>query len=121
MANDTVKQVEALTSAVKNLRKEITGINTELNKTYGLFGKTMKGAKQSLSSNLGKAASRPGTGADDATFSNEVQNGQRTTNMMPWSQTRTGGAVVAGTQMALGVAAAAYSMAPDLGIAVSNA
>jgi hypothetical protein len=64
-----------------------------------------------------------GLGSSNAQFSNGAGGtpAGSSTNAMPWIYSKTGAAGVAGVQLGLGLAGAAYSAMPDLGMTVSRA
>jgi hypothetical protein len=64
-----------------------------------------------------------GLGSSNAQFSNGAGGtpAGSSTNTMPWIYSKTGAAGVAGVQLGLGLAGAAYSAMPDLGMTVSRA
>lgn len=121
MAKDPISELSNVNKELKSVNKEMKLLEDSLKRIKGLAGQALSSAKGVLSSSTGQG---PGMalGTSNAQFAGTATGGSGGGgNSMPWAYTKAGSAAVAGTQLGLGLAGAAYAALPGLSTVVPRA
>ena len=122
MAKDPVSQISNVNAGLDQTLKKLNAFESILKRIGGVATKSLDSVSRIMMPSVGMG---PGLslGSSNAQFSNGAGGtpAGSSTNAMPWIYSKTGAAGVAGVQLGLGLAGAAYSAMPDLGMTVSRA
>jgi len=122
MAKDPVSQISNVNAGLDQTLKKLNAFESILKRIGGVATKSLDSVSRIMMPSVGMG---PGLslGSSNAQFSNGAggTSAGSSTNAMPWIYSKTGAAGVAGVQLGLGLAGAAYSAMPDLGMTVSRA
>ena len=122
MAKDPVSQISNVNAGLDQTLKKLNAFESILKRIGGVATKSLDSVSRIMMPSVGMGPGL-GLGSSNAQFSNGagVPPAGSSTNAMPWIYSKTGAAGVAGVQLGLGLAGAAYSAMPDLGMTVSRA
>ena len=131
MANKMVANIKSLSEGVTGLTKHVNELYAALAKVNIVATMAMKDTTRALntvggSMNLGKSSTRPGTGADGASFAQGSgrSGGNFMANSMAkfssFAQTPGGMGTLAVAQGALSIGAGAYAATPDLSLTMQR-
>jgi hypothetical protein len=122
MAKDPVSQISNVNAGLDQTLKKLNAFESILKRIGGVATKSLDSVSRILMPSVGMG---PGLnlGTNNAQFSNGAGGtpAGSSTNAMPWIYSKPGAAGVAGVQLGLGLAGAAYGAMPDLGMTVSRA
>jgi hypothetical protein len=122
MAKDPVSQISNVNAGLDQTLKKLNAFESILKRIGGVATKSLDSVSRIMMPSVGMGPGL-GLGSSNAQFSNGAGGtpAGSSTNAMPWIYSKTGAAGVAGVQLGLGLAGAAYSAMPDLGMTVSRA
>ena len=122
MAKDPVSQISNVNAGLDQTLKKLNAFESILKRIGGVATKSLDSVSRIMMPSVGMGPGL-GLGSSNAQFSNGAGGtpAGSSTNAMPWIYSKTGAAGVAGVQLGLSVAGAAYSAMPDLGMTVSRA
>jgi len=122
MAKDPVSQISNVNAGLDQTLKKLNAFESILKRIGGVATKSLDSVSRIMMPSVGMGPGL-GLGSSNAQFSNGAGGtpAGSSTNTMPWIYSKTGAAGVAGVQLGLGLAGAAYSAMPDLGMTVSRA
>jgi hypothetical protein len=122
MAKDPVSQISNVNAGLDQTLKKLNAFESILKRIGGVATKSLDSVSRIMMPSVGMGPGL-GLGSSNAQFSNGAGGAPAgsSTNAMPWIYSKTGAAGVAGVQLGLGLAGAAYSAMPDLGMTVSRA
>jgi len=122
MAKDPLSQISNVNAGLDQTIKKVTTLESLSRKLGGIATSALSQVTRMLMPSVGMGPGM-GLGTSNAQFSNGAGGtpAGNSTNSMPWIYSKTGAAGVAGVQLGLGLAGAAYSAMPDLGMTVSRA
>jgi hypothetical protein len=122
MAKDPVSQISNVNAGLDQTLKKLNAFESILKRIGGIATKSLDSVTRIMMPSIGMGPGL-GLGSSNAQFSNGAGGtpAGSSTNAMPWIYSKTGAAGVAGVQLGLSLAGAAYSAAPDLGMTISRA
>ena len=122
MAKDPVSQISNVNAGLDQTLKKLNAFESILKRIGGVATKSLDSVSRIMMPSVGMGPGL-GLGSSNAQFSNGAGGtpAGSSTNAMPWIYSKTGAAGVAGVQLGLGLAGAAYSAMPDLGMTISRA
>ena len=126
MDKNYISEISSVEKGLKGINSEIAKMEAGLKRVSGVAGKTIGGVQSVLGGNLGQGTSL-NLGSSTASFSNGsgsntgMNAASGSSSLMSWMYSSAGSKAMAGVQLGLGVAGAAYAGLPDTGQVMSRA
>ena len=125
MDKNYVSEISSVEKGLKGVNAEIAKMEAGLKRTSGIASKTLSGVQAIVGGGIGQGSSL-NLGTSNAAFSNGAGSNTGmnaalgTSGLMSWMYSKTGSKALAGVQLGLGVAGAAYAGLPDTGQVMSR-